>query len=127
MCSTATPITRPFQIATHLVNTRVNNGGLLGVLDGAAGRAGGLNGLDDVHGFLIGDLAENDVAAIEPAGLDSGDEELRAVAEGERRVSASMSKTRHVQTHVLGPALAMERRPGRVCFLVKFSSANFSP
>ena len=30
-------------------------------------------------------------------------------------------------TYVLGPALAMERRPGRVCFLEKFSSANFSP
>ena len=30
-------------------------------------------------------------------------------------------------TYVLGPALAIERRPGFVCFLLKFSSANFSP
>merc|ERR1719336_849003 len=28
---------------------------------------------------------------------------------------------------VLGPALAMERMPGPVCFRVKFSSANFAP
>jgi len=28
---------------------------------------------------------------------------------------------------VLGPALAMERRPGLVCLNLKFSSANFSP
>ena len=28
---------------------------------------------------------------------------------------------------VLGPALAMDRIPGPVCFRVKFSSANFSP
>ena len=30
-------------------------------------------------------------------------------------------------TYVLGPALAIERRPGFVCFSLKFSSANFSP
>lgn len=29
--------------------------------------------------------------------------------------------------YVLGPALAMERIPGPVCFRVKFSSLNFSP
>lgn len=28
---------------------------------------------------------------------------------------------------VFGPALAMDRIPGPVCFKVKFSSANFSP
>ena len=28
---------------------------------------------------------------------------------------------------VLGPALAMDRIPGPVCFSVKFSSLNFSP
>src|SRR5215469_16844491 len=28
---------------------------------------------------------------------------------------------------VLGPALAMDSRPGLVCLCVKFSSANFSP
>jgi hypothetical protein len=30
-------------------------------------------------------------------------------------------------TYVLGPALAMESRPGLVWVLLKFSSANFSP
>jgi hypothetical protein len=29
--------------------------------------------------------------------------------------------------YVLGPALAMERRNGRECFNLKFSSENFSP
>ena len=28
---------------------------------------------------------------------------------------------------MLGPAFAIDKRPGTVCFLVKFSSANFSP
>jgi len=32
-----------------------------------------------------------------------------------------------VKAYVLGPALAMDRRPGRVCLMLKFSSANFSP
>lgn len=31
------------------------------------------------------------------------------------------------QTYVLGPALAMDRRKGTLCFLLKFSSANLSP
>ena len=39
-----------------------------------------LQALDNPHRLLIGDLAENDVLAIEPRGDDSGDEELRAVA-----------------------------------------------
>lgn len=29
--------------------------------------------------------------------------------------------------YVFGPAFAMERSPGLVCFRAKFSSANFSP
>jgi hypothetical protein len=29
--------------------------------------------------------------------------------------------------YVLGPALAMDRRNGLVCFSLKFSSGNFSP
>ena len=28
---------------------------------------------------------------------------------------------------MLGPAFAIDKRPGTVCFFVKFSSANFSP
>jgi len=30
-------------------------------------------------------------------------------------------------SYVFGPALAMDKRPGLVCFFAKFSSANFSP
>jgi hypothetical protein len=39
-----------------------------------------LQALDNPHRLLVGNLAENDVLAIEPRGDDSGDEELRAVA-----------------------------------------------
>lgn len=69
---------------TNLGLARVDDGGLLAVLDGTAGRAGGLNGLDDTAALGIGDLAEDDVAAVQPAGDDGGDEELAAVA-GERK------------------------------------------
>jgi hypothetical protein len=31
------------------------------------------------------------------------------------------------RTYVFGPALAIERRNGLLCFSWKFSSANFSP
>lgn len=32
-----------------------------------------------------------------------------------------------IKTHVLGPALAIDRRKGLSCFNLKFSSLNFSP
>ena len=70
----------PFSRANPLLLTRVNDGGLLAVLDGSAGGASGLNGLDDLHGLIVSDLAEDDVAAVQPGGGDGGDEELRAVA-----------------------------------------------
>ncbi len=60
--------------------TRLDNGGALVVLDAAAGGAGSLEGLDDVQGVIVSDLAEDDVAAVEPRGHDGGDEELGAVA-----------------------------------------------
>lgn len=62
----------------RLQSTAVDNGGLLGVLDGTAGGTSGLNSLDELHGVIL-DLAEDDVAAIEPRSNDSGDEELAAV------------------------------------------------
>jgi len=31
------------------------------------------------------------------------------------------------RSYVLGPALAMDNKPGRLCCFLKFSSANFSP
>ena len=74
-------------MATALEDTGVNDGGLLAVLDGAAAGASGLESLDDLHGLVIRHLAEDDVAAIEPAGLDSSNKELRAVAIEESGIS----------------------------------------
>lgn len=58
----------------------INDGRLLAVLDSTAGGTGGLDALDDLEGLIVGNLAEDDVAAIQPGGHDGGDEELRAVA-----------------------------------------------
>ena len=60
--------------------TTVDNGGTLLVLDSTTAGAGSLKSLDNVHGLLVSDLAENDVATVEPRGNNSGDEELRTVA-----------------------------------------------
>jgi hypothetical protein len=58
------------------------DGGRVVVLDGARVATAGLDGLDDALrlDIVIGDLAEDDVLAVQPRGHDSGDEELRAVA-----------------------------------------------
>jgi hypothetical protein len=64
----------------NLQSTSADNGGALLVLDAARLGADGLKSGDDIHGGLVSDLAEDDVAAIEPRGDDGGDEELRAVA-----------------------------------------------
>jgi hypothetical protein len=105
--------------------TRVDNGGTLLVLDSTAAGAGSLKSLDNVHGLLVSDLAENDVATVEPRGNNSGDEELRTVA-GDI-VSLIEFVVRSESAYVLGPALAMDSRPGRSWVSLKFSSANFSP
>jgi hypothetical protein len=65
-----------------LESAGVNDGGLGGILNSTGARSSGLERLDDPHGLVISDLAEDDVAAIKPGGLDSGDKELRAVAVG---------------------------------------------
>ena len=54
------------------------------VLDRATARAASLDTLDDPLRLCIAvrDLAEDDVAAVEPGGDDGGDEELRAVGVG---------------------------------------------
>jgi hypothetical protein len=65
------------------------------------------------------------VTAVEPAGDDGGDEELRAVAvlmSGHVLARYGVSRT-----YVLGPALAMESMKGFLWASLKFSSANFSP
>lgn len=68
----------------------VNDGGLLAILDGTAGGTGSLDGLDDLEGLIVGNLAENDVAAVQPRGHDGGDEELGAVA-----VSRLLARIQH--------------------------------
>lgn len=120
------------QSSTHLsITTAVDDGGLGSGADGAGRGAEGLELLDNLHGALVSNLAEDDVLAIEPRGHNSGDEELGAVAMTEQKkwnVSGdSRETTIRVETYVLGPALAMDSRPGRVCLYLKFSSGNFSP
>ena len=76
----ATPLTK---LLLHLEDTTLDNGwwGTLG-LDGTGAGTASLDGLDDTHGggVVIRDGSEDDVAAIEPAGDDGGDEKLGAVA-----------------------------------------------
>ncbi len=64
----------------HLQLARLDNSWLLVVVDLAAAAAGSLESLDNRKGLLIGNLTEDDMLAIEPAGDDGGDEELGAVA-----------------------------------------------
>lgn len=64
----------------NLVGTRGGDGHTALDLEGTAGGAASLDGLDDVDGLLVSNLAEDDVAAVEPRGDDGGDEELGAVA-----------------------------------------------
>ena len=80
----------------HLQLTRVDNGGLLAVLDGTAGGTGGLDGLDNSQTLIIGNLAENDVAAVQPGSRDGGDEELGPVAVGTMLAIKSMIWRRQV-------------------------------
>jgi hypothetical protein len=69
------------------------------------------------------------VLAIQPAGYNGGNEELRAVAIGEvmlvKELLGHHGKVGYA--YVLGPALAIERSPGLEWVFLKFSSANFSP
>ena len=70
-----------FQLSAAAVDDR----GLDSRADRAAGAAKSLDLLDNLHGGIVGNLAEDDVLAIEPGGHNGGDEELRAVAEGDVR------------------------------------------
>lgn len=70
----------PYTILSCLLLTAVDDGGALVVLDSTAVRASCLKSPDDIHGLLVSNLAEDDVASVEPRGNDGGDEELGAVA-----------------------------------------------
>ena len=50
----------------------------------ACAATGGLEVLDDLQTGIVGNLAEDDVLAIEPGGNDGGDEELGAIPAGYR-------------------------------------------
>jgi hypothetical protein len=64
----------------NLQLSRLHNGRLLVVHDLATVITGSLKSLDNGERRIISDLAEDNVLSIEPAGDDSGDEELGAVA-----------------------------------------------
>ena len=69
----------------RLVDTGGGDGrGSATVLDGAGRATASLDGLDDADGGGVtrDNLAEDDVATVQPAGDDGGDEELGAVARG---------------------------------------------
>lgn len=83
---------------------RFDDGGAFVVFDGAALGPSSLEGFDDVHGLLVGDLAENDVSAVEPGGDNSGDEELGAVS-GQSESAAIYRGI--VPRTIFSPALSM--------------------
>lgn len=114
-----------FQKLNHSSGAGFNDPG--NAADGARAGTKSLDGLNVL--IAIGNLAEDNVLAVEPAGDNSSDEELGAIAFGEyiSPVIRPGERGKSEETHVLAPALAMERRPGLVCFTWKFSSANFSP
>ena len=69
----------------RLLDTALDDGWwAIPVPDRTTAGTASLNALDDSHRLLVAsrDTAEDDVAAIEPRGDDSGDEELRAVGVG---------------------------------------------
>ena len=101
-------------LENRLQLTAVDNGGLDVGADGAGGGAESLDLLHDLHGLGIGNLTEDDVLAIEPRGDNGGDEELGAVA-ADAVSCLRPNFTSDSKTYVLGPALAMERRPGLLC------------
>jgi hypothetical protein len=101
-----------------LGSTAVNDGGLDLVLNLTRAGTGGLKLLDDVQALAVGNLTEDNVLAIEPRGDDGGDEELRAVAASQKirqfRIMLESESCSRTTTYVLGPALAIESRPGLV-------------
>ena len=112
-----------------LVRTTVDDDRLELILHLSRTAAGALQGLHHSHAVsFFFHFTKDDVFAVEPGGLYGGDEKLGAVPETRVSLFIRSSYTEGVvPAHVFGPALAMERRPARVCLRLKFSSANFSP
>ena len=78
-------------VQLHSEGATVHNGGLHVVFNCAAAGASCLQGSDNIHRLFIGDLAEDNMAAVKPTGDDGGNEELRAVAaEGESEKASAV-------------------------------------
>lgn len=82
-----------------------------------------LDRLDDI--VALEDLAEDDVATVEPAGDDGGDEELGA---WRKSVTVRNLNVPRCDIPLVSlPLLAMLKSPLRVCLSLKFSSGNLAP
>ena len=77
------------------------------------------NVLDNFHS--LDNFSENNMFPIKPTCHDLPNVNTNLFKEDGTVV------TKNWEPLVLGPAFAMERRPGLVCFNLKFSSENFSP
>ena len=67
--------------SAHLHLPALYNGGHhVLVLDATGAATAGFDALDDLDAGRVGDLTEDDVLSVQPAGYDSGDKELGAVS-----------------------------------------------
>ena len=73
--------------------------------------------------------SEDDVLSVEPGtGNYAGEQRLvRQCNHGSIKEIAVPVVTKNCEPLVLGPAFAMDRSPGLVCFNLKFSSGNLLP
>ena len=111
---------------TCLDGARLIDGDRLGGL--SIGRAKFFNRSDDIHSFQ--NFSKHNVFPIKPSSDDLHPHQLnsydRSIINGAFGGKGTVV-TKNCDPLVLGPAFAMERRPGLECFNLKFSSANFSP
>lgn len=105
--------------STHLELTTVVNDNL--GAGGTRARADSFNRLDNIHAFR--NSSEDDVLAVQPRSLGRAKEELRAVGVCDVQWKAEIHENESHQTsharlrkYSLGPAFAMERIPGPVCY-----------
>lgn len=85
-------------VLVHLRVTAVDDGGLDSGSHGTRAAAKGLEILDNLHRVGVGNLAEDDVLAVEPGGDNSGDEELGTVAM-ERKRLVGFERTKEREHH----------------------------
>lgn len=83
-----------YRSRSSLESTGLDDGRTFAVLNGTAAGASSLKSLDNFERRFVSDLAEDDVATVQPRGDDGSDKELRAVAIENRLVYC-----REVQDH----------------------------